>query len=138
MLDSTRIFIDTYSVIYSINSQDPKSAICRQLLTAKPMINVQVLNESANVMRRQFKLKWVEIEAALSALRQVCHVAPVTETTHDLGLKVCKRYKLSLFDSMLLGSALENQCREFVSHDMHDGLVLYDALTVRNPFSNAD
>jgi len=134
MPDRSKIFVDTNIVIYSINSEDHKRDICRQLLIARPVISVQVLNESTNVMRRQLKFTWPEIEDALSGLRQVCHVVPVTETTHDLGLRMCKRYRISLYDAILLGAALENECTEFVSHDMQDGMTLFDTLTITNPF----
>ncbi|HYE27795.1 MAG TPA: hypothetical protein VEA61_06130 [Allosphingosinicella sp.] len=44
------------------------------------------------------------------------------------------RYKLAIYDAMLVASALLVECDVLWSEDMHDGLVIEGMLTIRNPF----
>lgn len=46
-----------------------------------------------------------------------------------------ERYRFSIYDSMLLASALEAGCRTFYREDLHHGQRI-EGLTIRNPFQN--
>jgi predicted nucleic acid-binding protein len=51
---------------------------------------------------------------------------------------LCERYEYSYWDSLLLSSALENNCTTIYSEDMQNGQVIENTLTVVNPFANED
>lgn len=55
--------------------------------------------------------------------------------THLLGIEVAKRYRLQLFDSMIVAAALLAGSETLYSEDMHNGLVIEDRLTILNPFA---
>lgn len=59
---------------------------------------------------------------------------PVSEETHDLGLQIAETHGLSIYDAMIVASALLAGCKILVSEDMQDGQVFTGKLKVRNPF----
>jgi predicted nucleic acid-binding protein len=61
-------------------------------------------------------------------------VEPLTVETHDRGIHVAERYKLSVYDSMIVAAALMAGCNTLYSEDMHDGLLINDQVRVFNPF----
>jgi len=48
----------------------------------------------------------VDIREILDTIRAVCAVEPIRVETHDRGLAVFERYKVSPYDSMLIAAAL--------------------------------
>ena len=98
------------------------------------IISVQVLNEFASVATRKLGMSWVEIREVLSQVRAVCPVEPITVETHDRGLQIAERYGLSIYDAMIIASALLAGCTTLYSEDMQHGQVVADQLIIRNPF----
>lgn len=66
-------------------------------------------------LRRRSKRLWLTIE------------------THALGLGLCQRYQLSVYDAMIVAAAQLGGCTTLYSEDMHHGLVI-DGLTITDPF----
>jgi predicted nucleic acid-binding protein len=64
----------------------------------------------------------------------VCAVVPITEETHDAALALAEKHALSIYDAMILASALLSGCPTVLSEDMHDGQVLEGRPKIRNPF----
>jgi predicted nucleic acid-binding protein len=64
----------------------------------------------------------------------VCTIVPISEETHDLGLHIAERYRLSVYDAMIVAAALLAECKTLISEDMQHGQILEGRLTVRNPF----
>jgi predicted nucleic acid-binding protein len=60
-------------------------------------------------------------------------VVPVSEETHDRGLDLAERHKLSLYDAMILASAQLAGCSVMLSEDFQHGQRLA-GVRVRNPF----
>ena len=59
-------------------------------------MDLQALNEAANVARRKMRMDRRETREFLGLLT----VAPLTQDTHDLGLDLAERYQLSITDTM--------------------------------------
>ena len=78
-------------------------------------------------------MPWQEINDVLSLIRSVCPVEPLTSETHDRGILIAKRYKLSVYDSMIVSAALIADCDALYSEDMHDGLLIDDQVRLLNP-----
>lgn len=126
-------FFDSNILLYIASNDLPKMQRAKELLTNGGTISVQVLNEFAAVMSRKYSRSIAEIRAALSDIRLVCSVHVADVRTHDHGLDIAERYQFSIYDSMLLASALEAGCRTFYSEDLHHGQRI-EGLTIRNPF----
>ena len=134
MTASTEIFFDTNVLAYIFSGDARKSARSEELLATGGTISVQILNECALVMRRKFKATWPQIEGMSETLRKTCTILPLTEATHVHGLTIAKRFKLHLYDAMIIASALSAGCKILYSEDMHNGFVI-EGLTIRNPYA---
>ena len=127
-------FLDTNVLVYLASGDPAKADRVETLLASTCTISVQVLNEIANVARRKMKLGWEETRDFLEMVRALTIVEPVSIETHDEGLRLAARYNLSVYDSMIVGSALLAGCETLWSEDMQDGLWIDDRLLIRNPF----
>jgi predicted nucleic acid-binding protein len=94
-----------------------------------------VLNEFAAVASRKLGLTWSELREIVEHVRQVCSVEPLTIETHERGLAVASRYRLHVYDAMVVASALLSGCKVLYSEDLQHGQVFDGTLTVHNPFS---
>ncbi len=131
-------FIDTNVFVYAADSKNPaKRAVARELITTAVSsggcrINVQVLNEFASVAHRKLGLTNDEIKAYLEMFRAL-PVLPVSADVTEKGLDVMERYELQFYDALLLVSASESGCDEFITEDLNDGQI-YCGMKVVNPF----
>lgn len=128
-------FIDSNVLLYLLDADAAKADRAEQLLIARGVVSVQVLNEVAAVATRKHRLAATDLDDLLRAVRDACAVQPLTIDTHQLGLVVAWRHRLGVHDSMLIAAALLAGCDIFWSEDMHDGLVVDGRLTIRNPFA---
>ena len=128
-------FLDTNVLIYLAASHPTKAERVETLLAAGATISVQVLNETANVLRRKAGLSWSETHAFLAIVRSLATIHPLTIETHEEGLRIAERHRLSLYDAMIAAAARLAGCDLLWSENMHDGLLIEGALRIRNPFS---
>jgi len=129
------VFIDTNVLIYLLSSDEIKTATAERLLQRGGTVSVQVLNELANVARRKLAMPWNEIREFVSVIRTLCIVTDLTESTQEKGIEIAERYQLSVYDSMILAAALENNCKTVFSEDLQSGLIVNKRLRVKSPFS---
>src|SRR5437764_4722341 len=115
-------FFDSNVLLYLASSDPEKASQAETLLQDGGCISVQVLNEIANVARRKMQLSWPEVDSFLSLFRGLLSVEPLTLETHERGLSVAARYRLSIYDGMIAASALLANCDRLWSEDMQDGL----------------
>jgi predicted nucleic acid-binding protein len=127
-------FFDTNVLLYLLSGDDARADRAEEVLSAGGVLSVQVLNEFASVAGRKLKMSIAEIREVLAAIRAVCKIVPIDEATHDIGLQVAERYALSVFDAMIVASALLAGCKTLLSEDMQDGQTIDDRLAIRNPF----
>lgn len=127
-------FLDTNVLLYLLSAEGPKADRAEAELLEGGVVSVQVLNEFAAVALRKLGMSLAETREALGAIRAACAVVPVTEQTHELGLDIAERYRLSVYDTMIAASALMAGCKTLLSEDMQDGQILERQLTIRNPF----
>ncbi|MBS0013992.1 MAG: PIN domain-containing protein [Desulfobacterales bacterium] len=129
-----RPFIDTNILFYLLSENTGKADQAEEIVRAGGRISVQVLNEFANVARRKLSMSWEEINETLKVLRSICPTDPLTLETHERGLLVAERYRLSIYDSMIIAAALIENCEILYSEDMQDGLLIDHQLRILNPF----
>jgi predicted nucleic acid-binding protein len=127
-------FADTNVVLYLLDN-GPKADRAEAILAQGPRISVQVLNETLVNCRRKAGLSWEEAGAFLAGIQALCPVEDLTVQTHEVGRAVAERYGLSIYDAMIVASALIAGCTTLWSEDMQDGLVIEDRLRIANPFS---
>jgi predicted nucleic acid-binding protein len=127
-------FFDTNVLLYTTSSDAVKADRAEQLMLVGGAISVQVLNEIANVARRKMRFSWERTHDLLSQIRQLLSVIPVTLRIHEAGVGLAERYRLSIYDGMIVAAVLDSGCDTLWSEDMHDGLMIDGRLTVVNPF----
>jgi predicted nucleic acid-binding protein len=132
---SGKAFFDTNLLVYVVGQKDKRTDTAEALLAGGGAISVQVLNELANVSRKKLRMSWEDIDEALAAIRVLCpSPLPLTIDTHDAGRRIAAKYGFSMFDSLIVASALEAECGALYSEDLQDGQVIEGRVTVRNPF----
>ena len=128
-------FIDTNILIYSLSRDDKKQDKALALLANKPVISIQVLNETANIMRRKLGFDVSVIRVVINRISQECSsLQPVTLTTLDRALNIVERYGFSYYDSLIIAAALQADCRTLYSEDMQHGQAIDNQLIIINPF----
>ena len=131
-------FIDTNVFVYAADSKNPaKRAVARKIITTAVSsggcrVNVQVLNEFTSVAHRKLGLTIDEIKAYLELFRAL-PVLPVAADVTEKGLDVMRRYEIQFYDALLLVSASESGCDEFISEDLNGGQI-YCGMKAVNPF----
>jgi predicted nucleic acid-binding protein len=128
-------FIDTNVLLYLLSADQARADRAEATLAGGGIVSVQVLNEFASVASRKLGMSIGEIRETLTTVREVCSVVPLNEETHDLGLQIVERYGMSIYDAMVVASALIVGCDELLSEDLQDGQIIEDRLRIRNPFS---
>jgi predicted nucleic acid-binding protein len=129
-----REFLDTNILVYAFTT-DARAVAAEAIMARRCDTSVQALNEFANVARRKLGMSWNEINDALAAIKAVCgNVHAVDLETHQRAVKLAERYGFSIFDALLIASALIANCSVFYSEDMHHGMVVQDQLQISNPF----
>jgi predicted nucleic acid-binding protein len=127
-------FLDTNILVYAASSDAAKADRAEQLIAEGGTISVQVLNELANVARRKMRLSWNETRSLIATLRALLTVEALTVSIHTQGLSLAERYGLSVYDAMIVASALNSDCDRLWSEDMQHGLVIEGQLRIENPF----
>lgn len=139
---AVKVFADTNVAFYSReDTNDPKAATARNWLrecAGRRMLNLnlQVLNELANVLFRKRKsLSNDQVFEAVDKL-SVLGTHPVSMPTIHAARAVRESTGYSWWDCLLLASAIELGCSHFLSEDLQDGHQI-GGLTIINPFLHA-
>ena len=63
-------------------------------------------------------------------------VSTITMKTILEGWELRKKYNLSYWDSLIISSALENECTILYSEDLQNNMKIKNKLVIRNPLIN--
>lgn len=127
-------FVDSNILIYGYSSH-AKSSVAQSVCGQPHTLSIQSLNEFANVAHRKLHFDWGQIVARLIAIVDLAdQIVPLTFEVHQTGIALADRYRLQVYDGMVLAAALEADCETLYSEDKHHGLVIEDRLTIINPF----
>jgi predicted nucleic acid-binding protein len=129
------VYFDTNVLVYAF-SVGQKGEIAWQLLARGGATGVQNLTEFANVARKKLKMDWSEVRSSIDRIATLATISePIDLELHGQGLLISQRYQLGVFDSMIVAAALRFGCTTLWTEDLHDGLVVENVLTIRNPFA---
>jgi predicted nucleic acid-binding protein len=127
-------FVDTNVALYVIGKDSRKKAIAREILTGRPVVSTQVINEAVNVCLRRFAFTRERAYAFADILMRRMDVRPVDKATIRKSAEIAIRYRFSNWDSLIIAAALLANCNTLYSEDMQHGQTLDGKLTVVNPF----
>ncbi|CAD5282828.1 PIN domain-containing protein [Imperialibacter sp. EC-SDR9] len=131
-----KIFFDSNILIYAYSKNEiEKQAVSRNLITKfNSYISTQVLQELTNIITRKFHFTFDDTQKAII---ECCQNNRVFTNTDAIILKSCQlafRYKFSFFDSLIIASAIESDCKILYSEDLQSGQVIEETVTIVNPF----
>lgn len=130
-------FIDTNILVYLASGDVTKADRAEAVIRDGGAISVQVLNEFTHVARRKMRLSWSETQSFLALIRSLLTVRPISVGIHESGLALAERHGFSIWDAMVVASALDADCDVLWSEDMQDEMVIGNRLRIVNPFRAA-
>lgn len=102
------------------------------------IVSVQVINEFHWVLKRKYQIEETIIRQKVSNdILGLCDVIPLNLKTYKEAYKIRDRYNVSYWDSLLVVSALDNECEFLYSEDMQHNLKIENKLLIRNPLTEA-
>ena len=132
-----RTFIDTNIIVYFATDKGDKREIILNKLSECEFgfISIQVLNEFSNTCYKKKLLEPDEIELAIKEYIDMFNVAILNIETVIEALKIKNKYGFSYYDSLIVSSALQNDCTILYSEDMQHLQKIENKLTLINPFN---
>jgi predicted nucleic acid-binding protein len=134
-----KIFIDTNIVVYAHLKQPTEIAkweIAFELIrNNKFVMSTQALSEYyASLLKNKVDDKIIQENIGLLIKNhEICLITiPIIQLTHQIKLK----YRVYYWDSLILATALENQCTQLYSEDMQHKQIIEERLQIINPFSS--
>jgi predicted nucleic acid-binding protein len=137
----TRFAVDSNVIAYLFSGDAAKADKAESLLVqgpSKPVISTQVMNEVTLVMSRKMNLAWPEIDALLDDVEALCEIVPLTLEVHKEARRVASHYGFRFYDSCIIAFALLEGCEVLYSEDMQHGQVIFERLTVIDPFRSSN
>lgn len=132
-----RSFIDTNVLIYAFSSSDTekrRKALELFLKESIPSISIQVLNEFCNIQRKKFKISFTDIKTNLGLLLEKTNLYSNSYKDVKIACDISAKYHYSYYDSLIISSAINNDCKILYSEDMQNNQVIENTLTIINPF----
>ena len=134
-----KIFVDTNVFVYAYSDDDilkhktAKKLLQNDLTEDFVIVSTQILNEFYSVMSKS-KSSHQEIASYVKEIAKQTYVKVVTIESIELCLKIKEKYHFSWWDSLVLTSALENECSVLYSEDLQHGQIIESSLKIINPF----
>ena len=134
-------FLDSNILIYAFDTAEPvKRARSRSLIESLPaeaiVLSAQVVNEFYFTVTRKLRrpLPAAHAEEAVRGLSGF-RILPLDYKLSVAAMELVRKHQLSIWDALILESALDGKCRTLFSEDFQEGRK-YGALTVTNPFAD--
>lgn len=126
-------FFDTNLFVYLLSADAMKASRAEDLIRQRGVISVQVLNEIASAGLRKLALSMRQIRDLLAVARAACEVKVLDVTTHELALDLAERYRLAVYDALIVAAASLARCSVLYTEDLQHGQ-RFGGLVVHNPF----
>ena len=118
-----RIFVDTNLLIYFISNEKKKKLRAKEInfSNQEAYISSQVISEFISVCLSKNLLGLDEITSLADNFMETLRFSLIKESTINKALKFKKYLDYSYWDSLVISSALENNCSILYTEDMQDG-----------------
>lgn len=132
------VAVDTNVLAYAegINGE-ARQVAARAVLRRLPetaIVPLQALGELYNVLTRRAGWGADRARAAILAWRDSWALAPTSEPAMLSAIDLAADHRLTIWDSVMISVASENDCRLLLSEDLQDGFS-WGGVTVANPFA---
>jgi len=132
-----RIFIDTNILVYAyINSDLDKHTRIKDFLNTlsgkEVNISTQILSEVYSALKKNAVEKH-NIKYYIEYCVEKYNILSVTLSEIKTCLEIRERYNYSYWDSLVLATAVNNNCEIVYSEDMQNKQSIYSGLKIMNP-----
>ena len=137
-MKETNTFLDSNILVYAFDKSD-----LEKHNTSKNIINnggfcisVQVVNEFVNVVTSKIetKISYEKVSDIIDLFPLFLTIKNLSFETSRSAIKLKNKYRYSYFDSLILASALENDCDILFSEDLQHNQIIENKLKIINPF----
>jgi len=118
MTTDSKVFIDSNILVYLIDKDNSKKEKVIELTSEECIISTQVVCENINVCLKKFKLPYKESMEHGNYLLSNFRISIIQPSTIEKRFLILDKNKFSLWNSMIISSALENDCDILYSEDM--------------------
>ncbi|MEN8122656.1 MAG: PIN domain-containing protein [Bacteroidota bacterium] len=130
--------MDTNILVYAYTETDKEKQIkTRQLLQNSigkiVIISAQVINEFYSAMQKN-KVEHNQIKKDIFEMSVLFNISDINFKLIKEALNIKETYKFSLWDSLIIASALENNCKILYTEDMQHEQIIENTLKIINPF----
>jgi len=131
-----RVFYDTNTIIYLYDETETvkQEVIHKSFALIQPVISTQVLNEMSNIMTKKFNVDSFVVNTIIDNLNDFTEIVRVDLAHIKKALRIRERYQYSYYDALIIASALEAKCKALYTEDMQHGQLIYNELTIVNPY----
>lgn len=131
-----KIFIDTNILVYLSSNETHKEEIAKSIIYSQSnaSISTQVLSEFSNVIYRK---KILTVDKLLQYINMFSKIFTIEIITPDIiisAINIKEKYMLSLWDSIIISTALDNNCNILISEDLQHKQIIEHKLKIVNPF----
>lgn len=132
-----KVFVDTNVLVYFISAEEDKKVKAGEVIFSdhEVYISSQVMSEFISVCFSKSLLALEDLTVLVNNFFESLSFSCVEESTIKKSLRIRKEFNYSYWDSLIIASALENDCSMLYTEDMQDGQIIDDKLTIVNPFS---
>lgn len=138
-----KIFIDTNIFVYAFLDTDDSIHHTKHLKAVdflkqfstdnQVIISTQVLSEYYSALLKN-KIKDEDIQESAKQLVNSIRVVPLSKHTVIESYSIKNKYRYSYWDSLIVTSALQNNCSVLYSEDMQHHQKIENQLNIINPF----
>lgn len=129
-----KIFLDSNILIYLLEQDRDRRDLVLGFSNKGYHISTQVISENVNTCLKKLKMTKEESFEHGDYLFNSFKLNLITEKTIKLAFNISIRYKFSYWDSLILATALENNCNTLYSEDIQHNQLIDDNLRILNPF----
>jgi predicted nucleic acid-binding protein len=138
MKDKEPFFIDTNVLVYSIYGtpeQKEKLGLLLESQAGLAIISIQVLKEFTNISyKKKFHKTADELKQHLRQAIRSFSVSDITPETIFEAIDLKEQYQLAFYDSLIIATALENNCTTLYTEDLQHEQIIKKKLKIVNPF----
>jgi predicted nucleic acid-binding protein len=129
-------FLDSNILIYYFSKDNTKLETTKEIIYSdrELIISTQVINEFINVGFKKLNLNTKDIKDKFETIKRRFSIKYLDESTIEKALELKNIYRYSFYDSLILSSALENNCETIYSEDFNHNQLIEGKLKIINPF----
>jgi len=131
----TNIFVHTFDPKATAKSKKAAQLVRRAVDSGAGITSYQVVQEFLNVALRRFSpaMSTPEAEQYLITVFQPLLAVHSSPALYLSALRLAEKHRLSWYDSLIVGAAIEGGCDRLLSEDFQHGQKI-EGLRIENPF----